>query len=281
MSNLVTVRILGLPVSVQALTAAHIDGLQREFDLMAGAGLPAGSVPQRLLDLIVELRGQFASFVDRPAAELEKAIAEGREVIDLEYRVPAAAGDAADRLGRLLDEADQYCLSGRHLVTLVTPPEARRYRQWLLGEFRRQIAGEDPTPWDRFTEPATLVVAPAEPGERDPERGSSSTLRVEGELDLATAGTLLESLRHLRPDASGEVRVDMAGVSFVDSAALSALVAAHTRFAADGIRLRVVVDPRVLRTMELACLDDVLHVETAPDEGGGPSVSPTGGAPPG
>ena len=38
----------------------------------------------------------------------------------------------------------------------------------------------------------------------------------------------------------------------------------YVRFAGDGFMLRFVVDPRVLRTMELACLDDVLHVESAP-----------------
>ena len=27
------------------------------------------------------------------------------------------------------------------------PPEVAAYREWVFGEFDRQIAGEDPTPW--------------------------------------------------------------------------------------------------------------------------------------
>lgn len=265
MSDLVTVRLLAVPVDLQRFTAEHVDGLRREFDLLTRTGIPEGSVPQRLLDLIAELRSQFGGFVDRPAAELQAAIAQGLASVDLEYHVPAEVVDAADRLGRLLDEADRYCLSGRHLVTLVTPPDARRFRQWFLGEFRRQVAGEDPMPWDRFTEPAAPVPEPDDPDEAPSADPPGSTLRLEGESDLATAGALLDALRHLRPDDAGEIRVDMAAVPFVDSAALSALVAAHARFAEDGVTLQLVVGPRVRRTMELACLDDVLHIETAPD----------------
>lgn len=263
MTDLVTVRLLSLPVDVQQLTVEHIDGLRREFDLLTRTGLPEGSVPQRLLDLIVDLRSQFGGFVDRPAAELQAAIAEGRDTIDLEYQVPPEVVDAAVRLGRLLDEADQFCLSGRHLVTLVTPPVARRYRQWFLGEFRRQVAGEDPVPWDDFADEARPVVVPEDADEVPRADVPGSTLRLEGESDLATAGALLDALRHLRPDGGGEIRVDMTAVPFVDSAALSALVAAHARFAEDGVTLRFDVDPRVLRTMELACLDDVLHIEVS------------------
>ncbi len=46
-----------------------------------------------------------------------------------------------------MDEADDYCRAGQHLLTLVTPPEALAFRRWYLGEFVRQIAGEQPRPW--------------------------------------------------------------------------------------------------------------------------------------
>ena len=144
MVELVSVRILGLPIAVHRAAAEHVDALQREFDLMTRSDVPASSVPAQLLDLIRELQDEFGGIGDHPAAELQRAIDEGRETIDLEYLVPPAVADGSRRLGELLDEADRYCVSGDHLVTLVTPPEARRYRQWFLGEFLAQIGVRRP-----------------------------------------------------------------------------------------------------------------------------------------
>jgi hypothetical protein len=50
----------------------------------------------------------------------------------------------------MLDEADEFCRQGKHLLTLATPPDLRRYRQWFLGEFVAQIGGRPPTPWPLF-----------------------------------------------------------------------------------------------------------------------------------
>ena len=262
MTELVTVQLLGLPVDLQRRAAEHLDGLRREFDLLTVVGSPEGSVPQRLLDLIAELRDQFGGFVARPASELRSAVAEGHATMDLTYEVPPAVADAAKRLGELLDEADRFCASGRALVTMATPHDELRYRRWFLAEFDQQIAGGEPTPWDRYRPPAEPPQPVTPTGARPP--GSRSSLRLEGELDLGRAGALLESLRDLVPDEHGTVCVDLASVTFVDSAVLSALVAAHTRFRGDGATLRLVVDRRVMRTMQLACLDEVLDLELAP-----------------
>ena len=47
----------------------------------------------------------------------------------------------------MLDEADEYCRRGDHLLTLATPPEELRFRRWFISEFVDQVNGAPPTPW--------------------------------------------------------------------------------------------------------------------------------------
>ena len=47
----------------------------------------------------------------------------------------------------MLDEADDYCRAGRHLLNLATPDELRAFRSWYLGQVRDQLAGGPPEPW--------------------------------------------------------------------------------------------------------------------------------------
>jgi len=53
---------------------------------------------------------------------------------------------------------------------------------------------------------------------QDGERG----LRLEGELDMATVPLLLEALEVMRGD--GQVRLDLSGLTFMDSSGLHAIV---------------------------------------------------------
>ena len=48
---------------------------------------------------------------------------------------------ASQHLGAIFDEADAYCRSGEHLLSLATPPDALRFRRWFLGQMVDQIAG--------------------------------------------------------------------------------------------------------------------------------------------
>lgn len=145
MTDLVDVRLLGLPVAVHGRTAAHIDELLREFVHLDDE---SADVPRRLLHLRDDLQARFSAFTAGPHAELAAAAARGDETVDLAYRVPEDAGQASVQALALLDEADDFCRRGDHLLTLATAAEAVRYRQWFFGEFTRQCAGAPPTPWD-------------------------------------------------------------------------------------------------------------------------------------
>ncbi len=85
---------------------------------------------------------------------------------------------------------------------------------------------------------------------------------VAGEVDCSTAprmGACIDSLLAAEP---AEVVVDLTGVTFLDSAGLHALVTAHARAQALGVRLRVLVATRaVLRPIQVTGLESVLGVE--------------------
>jgi hypothetical protein len=146
---------LQLPVQVWAASQEHHDELLREFTLMS-AGLEdrdgeAPPVPVRLLRLVEQLTARFAGSSDEQRGRLFAAAARGEEVIDeLEFALPEAAGPACVELAQLLDEADEYCRAGRHLLTLSTPDELRVFRSWYLGQVRDQLAGRPPEPWPAY-----------------------------------------------------------------------------------------------------------------------------------
>ena len=147
MSELVQVRILGLPLDVYQRAAEHSDELLREFALIRGDD--SDHVPTRLLALIEELNLRFGGFTQGPTTSIHDALARGDREIDLLYEVPPDAGAAAARLGALLDEADDFCRSG-DLLTLATPPEGLAFRRWFLAEFALQAVGRPPRPWAAF-----------------------------------------------------------------------------------------------------------------------------------
>jgi hypothetical protein len=151
---LVEVHLLQFPVEVWSRTQQHTDELLREFVLIGQQlrydEMATAPVPIRLVELVEELSGSYGSFSEEQEARLFEAVAARESELDLTYQIPAAAGAAARHLGDLLNEADEYCRSG-DLLTLETPAELVRFREWFLEEFRRQVAGEQPTPWPAYS----------------------------------------------------------------------------------------------------------------------------------
>jgi anti-anti-sigma factor len=65
-------------------------------------------------------------------------------------------------------------------------------------------------------------------------------LTVSGELDISTAGELQHALEELLDAGTQRIEVDLSGVVFMDSSALSALVGAHERASKHNQRLVLV-----------------------------------------
>jgi hypothetical protein len=155
--RLVPVHLLELPVPLAAKSRQHFEEPMREFALIAAgvdAADPTHHVPARLMRLVDTLVARFGGVTDEAEQRLDDAIDRGDGVIaDHTLTVPAEAGTASQVLNDLIDEADEYCRRGQHLLTLASPPECVAYRRWYLGEVTGQIAGAAPTPWPT-SEPA-------------------------------------------------------------------------------------------------------------------------------
>lgn len=148
--GLVPVHVVDLPVALHVRAREHTDGLRREFRLLAEYLRQQGRtsvVPTRLVDLVQGLSATYGGFTSEQRDLVERAIAEGRESLTLTFRVPAQAADAARALGAILDEADEYCRAGDHLLTLAAPPDVVAYRRWYVRQFVDQIAGQPPQPF--------------------------------------------------------------------------------------------------------------------------------------
>lgn len=149
--DLVQVHLLGLPVPLAAKARQHFEGLQREFALIA-AGSESGEshhqTPARLVELVEALTTQFAGVTTEADQRLEDAIELGRETIDDHVlALPLEAAPASQALADMIDEADEYCRQGEHLLTLATPPDCVAYRGWYLGQVISQLSGQPPVAW--------------------------------------------------------------------------------------------------------------------------------------
>jgi len=157
--DLYDVVLLELPLEVHARAQEHSAELLREMYLIAQAqhgkseGAAGGGkheLPRRLMELVDALTSSYGGLTNDQNRQLGDALDAGRDSIDLAYRVPLDVGAAVEQLGAMLDEADDYCREGQHLLTLATPPELLGYRRWYLSEFAAQLAGKSPTPWSQF-----------------------------------------------------------------------------------------------------------------------------------
>lgn len=276
-SDTVRVRLIGLPVQLHVSTAMHLDALQRELDVLATSEEPP-SVPRRLTELVAELRERHGTLGAAHEAAVETAAERGDSTVDLTYDVPVEVADAAEALDSLLDEVDDYCRRGEHLLTLAAAPEVNAYRRWLLGQFVSQIAGEDPVPWERsdeahaaaaVTSDRAAAVVTSERDLMDPddvpegwaveERESEVVVRPSGELDLQSAPELRDLLLAVRQEHTAVVQLDLSGVSFIDSVGLSMVVSAHQRLAADGARLVVSIPAHLERLFEISGLQQLFE----------------------
>jgi hypothetical protein len=147
-ADLVEVYLNGLPVPIWARAQEHFQDLMREFALIAASsGSSVHPVPARLLELVDALTVEYAGLNDAQEQQLADAAAAGESTIDLVFRVPPQAAEAAAALGSVLDEADEFCRQGEHLLTLATPEDCLAYRRWYIAQFVDQLAGKPPVAW--------------------------------------------------------------------------------------------------------------------------------------
>jgi len=88
------------------------------------------------------------------------------------------------------------------------------------------------------------------------DRDRPRTVRVRGEIDLATAPDLESTIRKLLDDAPRGVDLDLQNLTFIDSSGLRSLVAISKDASARGLPLALRNVPRhAQRVLELTGLD--------------------------
>lgn len=82
-----------------------------------------------------------------------------------------------------------------------------------------------------------------------------------GELDIATADQLIDLARQFSADEVAHLRVDLAGLTFIDAAGLSALVRVDRLVSEHGGRLTLLRPPPVLlRLLEITSLRNTFRM---------------------
>jgi 2-polyprenyl-3-methyl-5-hydroxy-6-metoxy-1,4-benzoquinol methylase len=154
--KLKTVHLLQLPVPLAARSRQWFEELMREFALIHAGSVDdheSRHVPARLMDMVDALTSRFAGVDDEPRKRLETAIDRGDRVMpDHVMDLPVEAAPATRALGDMLDEADEYCRQGQHLLTLAPPDDLLDYRRWYLSQIADQLHGAPPTPWPEYRE---------------------------------------------------------------------------------------------------------------------------------
>jgi stage II sporulation protein AA (anti-sigma F factor antagonist) len=86
-----------------------------------------------------------------------------------------------------------------------------------------------------------------------------TVVTVTGEIDHHTSGLLRHALAPEEPSQAARTVADLAGVDFMDSSGINALIAAHQAHGATGGRLSLAgVRRPVLRTLEIVGLTTLI-----------------------
>ena len=116
-----------------------------------------------------------------------------------------------------------------------------------------------------------------EPPPADPKRGAMGpphdsvdtpdpVLVVDGELDVATAKAFFSELVGLIRNPGSTVYLDLTGVTFFDSHAVSALIRARKIAEVRAVNLVVAPSPMVTRILRRAGLSDQFHWGAGPTD---------------
>jgi hypothetical protein len=88
-------------------------------------------------------------------SQLDEAISNGADAVDLEYAVPVSTPETMARIRDLLNEVYQ-AFSREHLLALRPPDVLVDLQTWYFTEFERQGRGEEPIRWRGPTSMPTL-----------------------------------------------------------------------------------------------------------------------------
>ena len=90
----------------------------------------------------------------------------------------------------------------------------------------------------------------------------AAVVRIEGEIEFATAPRLRATLLDLAQDGAAPVVVDLAQVTFLDSAGISLLIQAKKRLASgDSDLVLRAPQPHIRRVLEISGVTELFRIE--------------------
>jgi anti-sigma B factor antagonist len=102
------------------------------------------------------------------------------------------------------------------------------------------------------------------------ERVAPPVVKLTGEIDLAVAPSLQDQLQELRAQGATTIVVDLLEATFLDSIALGILVDGLRRCREAGGDMRlIVVEPRILKVLEITGLSDLFTLYASADDAKG------------
>lgn len=143
------VRLPGLPRELWSDLRLRHRELRRELRLLTLGAADADESATPLWQEFVAIQHEIGLPLFRPdlsITETEPSAADDDDALDVLFETTPKAGARAQQLLGLLELADQLSASHRLLIPVRTEGQ-RRFDEWLLGEFTRQLQGEEPLLW--------------------------------------------------------------------------------------------------------------------------------------
>lgn len=148
-SPMVSIRLMGIPVSLMQKASEQYEALFRELRLMKERGGSTPGVPQlpeRLSVLVSEVGTRFGGLGPGMDEVWQTAVDNEVDRFDWTLELPQAAVVACEFYDAMLDEADEFGLSAQ-LLTLPASPTSVAVRRWFLSELIGQLHGKPPVAW--------------------------------------------------------------------------------------------------------------------------------------
>jgi GAF domain-containing protein/anti-sigma regulatory factor (Ser/Thr protein kinase) len=148
-SPMVSVRLIGIPVTLLQKASEEYEALFRELRLMkerSGNAAGAPELPERLSVLVSEIGTRFGRLGPGMDEMWQMAVDDDVDQFDWTIELPQTAVVACEFYDAMLDEADDFGLSAQ-LLTLPASPTSVAVRRWFLSELIGQLHGKTPVAW--------------------------------------------------------------------------------------------------------------------------------------
>lgn len=141
---LMPLRLLGVPVGLFAEMRRFHFELRRELRLLAMTDAENYPLATLITEVLLQTDRERRASVG--IERLDRAIADGVDLVDLVYTVPRSASATMARVRDLLKEVYSV-FSREHLLALRPPDAVVDLEMWYFTEFERQGRSEAPLPW--------------------------------------------------------------------------------------------------------------------------------------